>query len=157
MAKRLKVSLKRGAAMTVNRIALNDSKLVYAICADKMIKYTYGSSPIVYFGTTERGVDRIATSAAYRAPQVLGLYGVKSFEVRVITCPPKQGIKSWKVLERALLLGFREKFGQVPLCNDKGKQMSEAKEFQVFSRDRIRQIIDDLTKSGQADTHEINA
>lgn len=143
--------------MTVNRIAIGDDRLAYAICADKKIRYPYGSSPVVYIGTTEKGVGRIATSAAYRAPSVLCMHGVKSFDVRIITCPPRRGVKSWKLLERALLLGFRSQFGQIPICNTVGKNMRETREFEVFSRDRIRQVISDLTEHGQADTHEVKA
>lgn len=141
--------------MTVNRIAIGNERLVYAICADKKIKYPHGSSPVVYFGTTEKGVDRIASSAAYRAPDVLAMHGVKSLDVRIITCAARQGIKSWKMLERALLLGFRAQFGEVPACNTQGKNMQETREFEVFSRERIRQIVLDLTEHGQAETHEV--
>lgn len=155
MANRLKISLKRGSAMTVNRIAIGNERLVYAICADRKIKYPFGESPVVYFGTTEKGVNRIATSAAYRAPQVLEMHGVKSLDVRIVTCRARQGIKSWKLLERALLLGFRERFGAVPVCNSKGAKMRETREFDVFSRDRIRQVVADLTQHGQAETHEV--
>jgi hypothetical protein len=155
MAAKVRISLKRGSAMTVNRVAIGNDRLVYAICADKKVPYQYGQSPIVYFGTTGKGVDRIAQSAAYRSSEVLGMHGVKSFEVRVITCGPRQGIKSWKMLERALILGFRAEFGEVPKCNSHGKKMKETREFEVFSRDRIRQVIRDLTEHGEAETREV--
>jgi hypothetical protein len=141
--------------MTVNRVAIGNQRLVYAICADKKIAYEYGRTPIVYLGTTEKGVDRIARSAAYRSPAVLGMHGVKSFDVRVITCGPRQGINSWKMLERALILEFRAEFGEIPKCNSHGKRMRETREFQVFSRDRIRQVIRDLTEHGEAETREV--
>lgn len=155
MADRLRVSLKRGSAMTVNRVAIGNDKLVYVICADKMINYRWGKSPVAYIGTTERGVNRIAASAAYRASEVLAMHGVKSFDVRIVTCRPKQGMKSWKVLERALLLCFREKFGDIPKCNNQGENIREGREFIVFSKDRIKQIISDITEHGQAKTHQV--
>jgi hypothetical protein len=157
MAERLRISLKRGSAMTVNRIALNDERLVYAICANKKLQYLHGRTPIAYFGTTEKGVERIAQSAAARADDILDIHGVNSFDVRIVTCRPRQGIKSWKLLERALLLGFRAQFGEVPRCNSQGKNIQERNEFDVFARDRIRQIINDLTEHGQADTRQVNA
>jgi hypothetical protein len=143
--------------MTVNRVAIGDERLVYAICADKKQKYPFGMSPIVYIGTTEKGVARIATSAAYRSYDVLAMHGVKSFDVRIVTCRRRQGIKSWKLLERALLLGFRAQFGDIPKCNSQGKRFQEGREFDVFARERIRQIILDLTEHGQAESHEITA
>ena len=152
---RLRVSLKREPAITVNRVAIGNEKLVYVICADKKLQYPWGRTPIVYVGTTKNGVSRIASSAAYRADKVLNMHGVKSFDVRVVTCRVRQGIKTWAKLERALLLSFREKFGEVPKCNVAGKKIIEQNEFEVFSKSRISEIIAALTDHGQAATREI--
>ncbi len=152
MTRRLNVSLKKQSAMHVNRIALDALKLVYVICANKPIVYRLGKSPIAYIGTTKNGIDRVAQSAAYRAGDVLWKHGITAFDVRLVTTNPRPGIKSWRVLERALLLSFREKFGEVPVCNTVGKGFTEHREFVVFSRNRIDQIIDDLSsESGEAD------
>jgi hypothetical protein len=147
---RLRVSLKRQSALHINRIALNDAKLVYVICANKAIRYQNGRSPIAYIGTTQNGIDRVAPSAAGRAYDILGEHGITALDVRIVTTTPRQRIKSWKVLERAMLLQFREMFGEVPFCNTVGKGMKESNEFDIFARDRIRQIIADLTESGMA-------
>lgn len=150
MPDRLRVSLKPSAAMTMNRIALNHERLVYVICANKKLTYPDGRSPIAYIGTTRNGVARIATSAAYRSWDVLWSHGVTSFDVRIVTCPPRKGVKSWVRLERAMLLAFREKFGEPPMCNVQGRGMREGNEFKLFARGRINQIIDDLTAHGEA-------
>jgi hypothetical protein len=114
MAGRLHVSLKRKAAMTVTRVVVGEEKLVYVIVADKKMEYSTGRSRVVYIGTTKNGVARVAQSAANWTDKVLGQRGVEAFEVRIVTCRPRQRVKSWIKLERALLLAFRERYGEVP-------------------------------------------
>jgi hypothetical protein len=50
----------------------------------------------------------------------------------------------WLKLERALLLGFREIYSEVPRCNIHGKGYVEGDEFEYFSRSRIKGIIRSL-------------
>lgn len=139
--------------MEVSRISIADLKLVYAICANKKISYPHGQSPVAYIGTTEKGIARIARSAAYWAEDVLGMHGVHTFHVRIITCPTKRGVKTWRKLERALLLQFREKYGGIPCCNTVGKGFRETNEFGLFSRARVRKILENLELSGVAPDH----
>lgn len=156
MAKeRLRISLKRQPAMVVNRIAVGDLKLCYVLCANRSIPYDTGRSPIIYMGTTRNGIDRVAQSAAAKS-WVLGMHGVTSFEVRIVTCGSRQRIRSWHKLERALLLTFRDKFGTVPICNTVGKNFVETDEFRLFSRSRVSAVIEGLTRSGAADEVEIS-
>ena len=155
MADRIRISLKNEPAITVNRIAIGNDKLVYVICADKKIQYPWGKTPILYIGTTKNGVNRIAASVAYRAEEILNLHGVKSFDVRIVTCRVRQGIKTWSKLERALLLSFREKFGEVPKCNIVGKNFIEQNEYEIFAKSRIIDVIRGLTDHGEAKSHEI--
>jgi hypothetical protein len=150
MPNRLRISLKKEPAMTVSRVATGNLKLVYVICANFKIAYLRGRTPVVYIGTTENGVSRIATSAAYRAEQVFSMHGISSFDVRVVTCTPRQRVKSWRKLERALLLGFRIKYGEVPKCNVQGKGMRLTDEFDYFARARIRSILADLEAYGES-------
>jgi hypothetical protein len=149
MAPRLRVSLKKNPAMTMRRIALDDERLVYVICADRKIKYGDGLySQVAYIGTTKNGISRVASSAAYRSWDVLWSRGVQSFDVRIVTCRPRQGFKSWVKLERALILAFRDKFGEPPMCNVQGRKMKLTNEFKIFSKRRLNQIIDGLSESG---------
>lgn len=130
--------------MTVTRVVVGEDKLVYVIVADKKIQYQKGRSRIVYIGTTKNGVTRVAQSAAQRTDAVLGLRGVESFEVRIVTCRPRQRVKTWIKLERALLLAFRERYGEVPSCNTQGKGISEADEFDYFTKSRLNRILEEL-------------
>jgi hypothetical protein len=80
---RLRISLKKNPAIEINRISIIDLKLVYVILANKKIKYPSGYSPVVYIGTTQNGIARVAPSAAYRAEEILYDHGINSLQVRI--------------------------------------------------------------------------
>jgi hypothetical protein len=145
MLRRLTVSLKRDPALTATRIAIGKSKLVYLLVTDKRLRYSKGRSRIAYIGTTKRGIGRVAGSAAHRAADILALRGVRSFTARIVTCPPRQKIATWTKMERALLITFRERFGDVPHCNSHGKKMRPRDVFQFFQKRRLLTIIDELS------------
>jgi hypothetical protein len=130
--------------MQVTRLAVGGEKLVYAIAVGRTQKYRYGRSRVVYIGSTGGGIDRIATSAAQKAREVLRLHGVDDFEVRVITCRGRRRVKTWRKLERALLLMFRQQYGEIPHLNRQGKGIRETDEFKIFARERIRKVVDEL-------------
>lgn len=143
--KKLRVSLKRSAALQADRTLLAGPKLAYVLVADKKLKYPSGRSRIVYIGTTKKGRGRVAQSAATRADHILGLHGVFRFDARVVTCTARQHVKTWHKLEMALLLAFRELFGAVPVCNDKGKAKKATDHFNYFSKSRLKTILEDLS------------
>jgi len=123
--------------MQVTRLSIGKKKLVYAILVKKALKYKWGRSRIAYIGTTKKGVARIAQSIAARARDVLSIYGVREFTVRIVTCSPKPGVKTWQKLERAFLLTFRQKYGELPKCNTQGKNMKQRDEYKYFTRRRL--------------------
>lgn len=142
---RLHVSLKRSPALRISRVSVGKSKLCYLLVANKKIKYKDGRSQIVYIGTTKKGLARVSQSVAARAEDVLAIHGVSAFEARVVTCSPRQNVKTWHKLERALLIRFREMFGEVPHCNTQGNRMKETDEFsKYFARKRITTILEDV-------------
>ncbi len=145
MANRLKVKLHRNEALHITRVSVDADYLVYVFLCDKKLSYEDGKSRIAYIGTTGSGVWRIASSAAGCASTILSERGVKKFEARIVTCARRQRIKSWRKLERAMLLTFKERFGKVPICNSHGKAMKETDEFDYFARERIVDIIDELS------------
>jgi hypothetical protein len=141
---RLKVVLQQGEAMRITRVAMRANKLVYVIVADRKVRYPLGSSGIVYVGTTKKGVSRVAQSAAYWTEDVLALRGVRAFRVRILTCPPRQKVKTWRLLERALLVGFRALYGRVPRYNSQGRRMRLRDESRFFSYQRVKEILQEL-------------
>lgn len=130
--------------MQVTRVFIGKKKLVYVILAQKPLKYPWGRSRVAYIGTTKKGVARIAQSVAARAEDVLGLYGVREFDVRILTCAPRQAVETWKKLERALLLLFRQRYGSLPKCNKVGKRVRPHDEFDYFKRDGLESLLEQL-------------
>jgi hypothetical protein len=145
MPRKLAVSLKRDEALRATRVSVGKSKLVYLLIADKKLKYRHGKSRIAYIGTTKKGVARIAQSVAARAEDILSLHGVRAFHARIVTCRPRQRVATWKKLERALLLSFRDRFGEVPSCNSQGAKMKHTDELNYFARARLANVIDELS------------
>lgn len=144
--RRLSIRLNREPAMEATRVSIAKQRsLVYVPVADKRLRYRKGLSRIAYIGTTKRGSTRVASSIAGRAPQILTLRGVRKFHARIVTCQPRQNVATWPLLERALLIAFKARFGEVPKCNVHGKRMRERDEFKAFSRRRIASIIDELS------------
>lgn len=137
----LRVRLEKTVALTMNRQSVGASRLVYAIVLGKKYHYQHGSSAVAYIGTTKKGVRRIAASAAARAEEMFRYQGVQSFDVRMITCDPRAGVPTWTKLERALLLVFREIYGEIPIGNVQGARMRETNEFDYFSRERLRKVL----------------
>jgi len=137
----LKVKKHKGIALEVHRLAIKVDKLVYVLLTNKKLKYKYGRSRVAYIGTTKKGARRIMQSAAMKAGELLEEYGIKTLEAHIITCQRRQGVETWKKLERALLLEFRAHYGEVPMGNNQGKGIRERDEFRYFRRSRIRSVM----------------
>ena len=142
--KKLTVKLYREPAIHVRRVAVKAERLVYALVVPLRQKYPWGKSRIVYIGTTKRGISRVASSMAARADLVLALYGVKTFEVRVITCGKRQAVPTWRKLESALLFSFRRRYGKLPLLNAQPTGIRKADLFDYFSQRRLDAVLADL-------------
>lgn len=143
--RRITIALKRDRALQATRVSVGKSKLVYILVTDKRLKYPGGKSRVAYIGTTKRGLRRVATSAARHADEIFSLRGVRSFEARVVTCQPRQRVRTWLVLERALLLAFKERYGAQPRCNSHGKRFRVRDEFEYFRRKRLMSILDEVS------------
>jgi hypothetical protein len=118
---------------------------VYVILADRKLKYTNGRSRIAYVGATRKGISRVLSSLAFRAKTILRLRGVRECSVKLVTCAELPKVETWRKLERALLVGFRKQYGQVPKCNKQGRGMGFRDVFDYFTRPRIARVIKDLS------------
>jgi hypothetical protein len=136
---RLRVSLN---ILTLSRFSTSQPTLVYILTTNKYLKYTYGRSVIAYIGTTKRGLKRIAESVADKAEDVLRKHGVRSLNAHIVTCRGRRGAKVWHKLERALIITFREKHGEVPRCNGQGKGWQWQDELKYFNQASLRAVID---------------
>jgi hypothetical protein len=143
--RRANISLKREVALSARRVLVGNQKLVYVLVSPRSIPYEFGRSKILYIGTTRNGGARIAQSVASRADHILQQHGVRSFDARIVTCSPRRRVRTWAKLERAMLLCFRELFGELPLCNARGLHMRAGDEMSYFRRERLVQVIEELS------------
>lgn len=141
----LTVQRYRRPAVTITRPAMKHRGLVYVVVANKKYSYEQGKSKIVYIGTTKGGARRIAISAADKAGKLLGHHGVTHLECFVLTTSVETGVPTWQILERGLLIAFRERFGEPPRCNMTGKGMRWRDELKYFSRKRLDSIIEQFS------------
>jgi len=120
-ARRKKIAKYDQDALSVHREGLpKDAKLVYVASANRRVKYGNGlKSRVVYIGTTERGVVRIAESAAKKTTELLTTHGLKALHFHVVKCKGTQSVAMWEKLESALLMEFREMYGTLPIGNHK--------------------------------------
>jgi hypothetical protein len=138
---KLTIQTSKHYAIKITRSAFKADRLVYVAVANAKLKYSHGKSRIVYIGTTKAGARRIANSAAYRAPELLGLYGVNELSFYIITCSARQAVKTWQKLEAGLILTFKYLYGEPPQCNKKGKNQTWKDELEYFTRNRLEAII----------------
>jgi hypothetical protein len=132
-------------ALTITRTAVQSADLVYVAVANVPVKYPNGYSRIVYIGKTAKGAKRIAQSAAAKANEMLGLFGVSHLELFVVTCSAVAGNNSVDAihkLERGLILAFKDNFGEPPRCNTAGKKMIWTDEENFFTYYRLNSVIE---------------
>lgn len=138
---RLTIKSHSSPAMTITREAVKSDKLVYIAVANKAIQYPHARSRIVYIGTTRNGAHRMAASAAAKAQEMLDLHGVRELQFYPVTCKSRQNVRTWRKLERGLLLAFKHLYGRVPQCNTQGKNMVWTDELGYFTRGRLDGVI----------------
>jgi hypothetical protein len=81
---------------------------------------------------------------AARTDEILANHDLTHFDAHLITCKAVPRVETWRKLERALLLTFRDLYGEPPLCNRHGAGIQEEDEFSFFTRERIRNVLEDL-------------
>ncbi len=144
MPRKLLIKYRSNPSFVIYRTAFRHDKLVYVICSNKRLKYPWGKSRIAYIGTTKKGAKRIASSAVWKGEDLLYQYGIKHLECHIVTCGKIQGAETWKKLERALILRFRERFGATPRANNTGKKCLWRDEKKYFSEQKLDKVIDGL-------------
>lgn len=142
--RKIRLSLQKRPVIVAQKIEAGKNKLVYLLLADKKCKYPNGWSRVVYIGTTKNGISRVAQSVAARSEAILKMRGVDSYEARIVTCKPRKGVKTWDKLERAFLLRFKIKYGDIPICNTQGKNMRVTDEFSYFSEGGVDTVLREL-------------
>ena len=118
--RKLNIFRHKSACVMVTRGALKAERLVYVAVVNKGLSYPHGKSKIVYIGKTKKGLARIASSAAAKADDLLLDFGVNSLDLFVVTCSPRQNVKTWEKLEHGLIVAFKHMFGTPPKLNKHG-------------------------------------
>jgi len=145
MPKRQQIRFDRHPALVIHKSAFRDKKLVYIARANRGLKYPWGHNRIAYIGTTKNGAQRIASSAAWKGePLLYKEYGIRQLEFHVVTCGKVQGVETWRKLERALLIKFKELYGAIPRANRSGKNSHWKDERRYFSVEKLERIIKEL-------------
>lgn len=142
--RRLSVMVKWPPAVSVTRLPGGPLKLCYVVTANKIVAYTSGRSKVVFIGATEEGLGRLVTTVAARTDEIFANHDLTHFDAHVVTCKSVARTDTSHKLERALLITFRELYGQPPLCNRHGGGIQEEDEFSYFTRERIRNVLEDL-------------
>jgi hypothetical protein len=123
-------------------------RAVYFQVADRPIPYKHGKNRIIYVGSTQATSSRSLTSLADVVPYRSRIPGLHRIEVHIIECELRQGVKSWRVLERACLIIFRERYGELPWLNSQGSKMEPGTEFKLLDRSQVRRLIRGYEGSG---------
>ena len=138
--------------LSIEITATRVKRLVYLLVANRPMRYGRDYSRIVYIGTTGHGVRRIASSASRHIVEAgEQLKGIRRLDAYVVWAKVKggrqtrRGMNFWAVLERAMLLRFREKYGEPPKLNRTGYRMKERAEFEAFRKRTIDRIINRYT------------
>jgi hypothetical protein len=58
-----------------------------------------------------------------------------------VSCKARHRVKTWRKLERGLILLFRETYGDVPIGNTQGKKMKWTNELVFFTRTRLVAVL----------------
>ncbi len=141
MAMKLGTQPRKKPALVVSRDAIKEEKLVYVARANKQLSYRLKKSAIAYIGSTKKGVDRMTGSAAKQARDLLKHHGVQTLSFFIVTCRSKKKMKSWKLLERALIIRFRELHNEIPKGNNKLKKALSNKDPKYFTDRSLDKVI----------------
>jgi len=144
--RKIRLKWQRRAAITITREAYAASELVYIAYANKRLHYPHGHSRVAYIGTTKTGAWRVANSAVWRAEDVLNRQGIHTLEFWLIPTPRRGRQATYRKLERALLLRFRERYGCVPCANKQGGNLRWRDEHDYFTAGSIEKIINDCAE-----------
>jgi len=130
--------------LTVESGVTSKKEVVYLLVSNRPERYPRGRSRIVYVGRTRNGIKRIAASAANKITEALeNLRGVRRLRAFIVWTNPlaKERRHLPYVLERAILLSFRQEFGTVPRLNRQGIRIRIKDEFAYFRERAVHRIV----------------
>jgi hypothetical protein len=129
--------------ITVESDVTKYDELVYLLVANRPLPRKKGTSRIAYIGKTASGVSRIAQSAADKIVSTLECHGVRRLRAFVVWAKPRRYERTDlpHLLERGLLLTFRDEFGELPRFNLMGVGMKWGAETDYFRAEALHRIV----------------
>jgi len=110
------------------------------LVTNRPFKYPNGRSHVIYIGTTGNGASRPAASAVSKATEMFGeMHGVKQIDVHVVTCGGRNAVRTWQILESALLTAFRDIYFELPLKNKKRERKVDVDRY--FNEKNLKSFI----------------
>lgn len=146
MAQRPRLKVQDKPAITITRSAYAATEVVYIAYANRPLRYSHDDSRIAYIGSTKKGAWRIAGSAAWKAEDLVQRHGVHTLEYYVIVAPRYGTRPTYRSLERALLLRFRERYGSPPIANQQGRRMRWREDDRIYTAASIDRVLDDFAR-----------
>src|SRR6266567_5194926 len=133
-ARRYRINEPFEPVITVESDVTKYDELVYLLVAHRPLPRKKGTSRIAYIGKTASGVSRIAQSAADKIVSTLECHGVRRLRAFVVWSEPRRYERANlpHLLERSLLLMFRDEYGELPEFNQMGVGMKWTVETDYF-------------------------
>lgn len=78
---------------------------------------------------------------SHKAIAFLDKWGVRYLEVYLVTCPPRQKVRTWLRLEQDLLIAFKFIYGRVPEANMSGKNFTPDRLSGLFQWSRLAKVL----------------
>lgn len=133
-------------ALVMNRNILKKEQIVYVLIVNKRLNYKNKQSRIIYIGSTKKGSSRVAESIASKGEDALKNHGITKVEAYIFECKAIENKMHWKELETALILKFREIYGEAPKHNIKNAKSKISNQFQHFTNHRLETILKQFEK-----------
>jgi hypothetical protein len=71
---------------------------------------------------------------------------VHTLDFYIVASPRKGKRATYRKLERALLLRFRERFGSIPHANKQGQNLRWGNEYDYVTQQKVDSIIDEFSR-----------
>lgn len=140
-SRRYRISQPDDPVLTVELAADFNDQVVYLLVANRLQDYEYGKSRIVYVGRTDRGVKRISESASDKIAQAYE-HDIDRIKAYIVYCNPQDQEKASlpDMLERVLMIRFKQIFGDLPKFNKRGFKLGDEQEY--FTGVAVDKVID---------------
>lgn len=88
-------------------------------------------------------------SASENAEYLLTQHGVSEIQFRIVRCSKRSRLRTWELLEHALIFVFKRYYGRPPIANKvgTGNITSWEKDLDWFNEDSLREFLEQFEKT----------